>query len=284
MTLGSLSTNHPGRHLWRSVGKLLRLRTVIWTGTLRRAPLRRKISYLILAVLIVAGFGFAFFLSWQLLKFFQSPQLAGILGDTSSLIDSVPVFIISAAFIGILLTSFGVLLQALYLAGDMDFLLSSPVPIRAVFISKLLQAILPNFGFILVFVLPVLYGLGFSNGYPAIYYALVLVLLAMMALTAGGLASLLVMLTVRIFPPRRVAEVLGLVVGISSLLCSQSGQFANWEDVSPQQASEALNSLSRFNSPWIPLTWPGRGLVSVGQGEWLTGFGLIALSLVLGSG
>ena len=139
MNPGSLSADHFENRLWGSVGKLLRLRLVIWTGTLRRAPLRRKISYFILAIVIMIGFGFAFFLSWQLLKFFQSPQLAIIVGDMAGLIESVPVFILSAAFIGILLTSFGVLLQALYLAGDMDFLLSSPVPIRAVFISKLLH-------------------------------------------------------------------------------------------------------------------------------------------------
>ena len=53
--------------------------------------------------------------------------------------------ILSALFVGTLLTSFGVLLQAMYLAGDMDFLLASPVPIRAVFIAKLLQAVIPNF-------------------------------------------------------------------------------------------------------------------------------------------
>lgn len=284
MNPGSLSAGHFENRLWSSVGKLLRLRLVIWTGTLRRAPLRRKFSYIILAVVIVIGFGFIFYLSWQILKFLQSPGLANIVGDTAGLIESVPVFIMSAAFIGILLTSFGVLLQALYLAGDMDFLLSSPVPIRAVFISKLLQAILPNFGLVLVFVLPILFGLGFSNSYPVIYYVLVLVLLGMMALAAGGLASLLVMFIVRIFPPRRVAEVLGLVVGISSFLCSQSGQLANWDEVDPQQASQALDSLSRFNSPWIPLTWPGRGLVSIGQGEWLPGIGLIALALLLGGG
>ena len=57
--------------------------------------------------------------------------------------------VLGGAFLGILLTSFGVLLQALYLAGDMDFLLSAPIPMRAVFLTKLLQAILPNFGLML---------------------------------------------------------------------------------------------------------------------------------------
>jgi hypothetical protein len=111
---------------------------------------------------------------------------------------------------------------ALYLAGDMDFLLSTPIPIRAVFISKLLQAILPNFGLICLFALPMLYGLGASLGYQWLYYPLVLTLLAVLALAAAGIASLLVLFIVRIFPARRVAEVLGFVGAIFHC-CSRPG-------------------------------------------------------------
>ena len=89
-------------------------------------------------------------------------------------LEAVPVLILTELFLGILLTSFGVLLQALYLSGDMDFLLAAPVPIRAVFIAKLLQAVLPNFGLIALFGLPVLFGLGMSEGYNLLYYPLVL--------------------------------------------------------------------------------------------------------------
>ncbi len=88
-------------------------------------------------------------------------------------LESLPVLIFTGLFMGILVTSFGVLLQALYLSGDMDFLLSSPIPIRAVFITKLMQAVLPNFGLIALFGLPVLFGLGISGGYNFLYYPLV---------------------------------------------------------------------------------------------------------------
>jgi len=49
----------------------------------------------------------------------------------------------------------GVLLQALYLSNDMDFLLAAPIPIRAVFLTKLLQAVLPNFILVMLIGLPV---------------------------------------------------------------------------------------------------------------------------------
>jgi len=270
--------------LWRAVLKLLRLRGLILINGFRRAKLRGKIGTIILIILVVGGLAFGFWLSWLMLRAVSSPQLASILGDTSRLLASVPILVVTAAFIGILLTSFGVLLQALYLSGDMEFLLSLPVPIRAVFITKMLQAILPNFGLILLFGLPVLYGLGIAQGYNLLYYPLVLVILALLALAAAGLASLLVMAVVRIFPARRVAEVLGFLVAIISFLCSQSGQLANYTDISGEQAFQVFNILNRVNTPWSPLAWAGFSLVNIGEANWLAGMGLLLLTILLTGG
>ena len=166
----------------------------------------------------------------------------------------------------------------------MDFLLSAPVPIRAIFITKLLQAMLPNFGLILLFGLPVLFGLGASGGYNVLYYPLVVIVLALVALATAGLSSLLVMAVVRIFPARRVAEVLGFIVAILSFTCSQSGQFARYANISEAQATQVLGMATRFNTPWSPLTWAGRGLVDLGEGRWLSGGGLVLLTIGVTSG
>jgi ABC-2 type transport system permease protein len=278
MNTTSLSHVQPGSSLWRYVWKLSRLRGVIFASEFRRGKLRRKIGIILLGVLVLSGLVFAFVLSWLMLRFLRSPELSLYLGDASSFLSSVPVVIVSVAFIGILLTSFGVLLQALYLAGDMDFLLSCPVPIRAIFITKLLQAILPNFGLVLLFGLPVLYGLGASLGYNALYYPLVLFVLSLIALATAGLSSLLVMGVVRVFPARRVAEVLGFFVAIITFTCSQTSQFARYANVSAEQATQALNPMPRMNAPWSPLTWAGRSLVEIGEGRWLSGGGLLLLT------
>ncbi len=231
----------PGTSLWSYVGKLLRLRWLIFFNSFRRAKLRGKIGMIVLALVVIGGMAFAFWLSWLLLGFLRSPELSQYLGDTRGLISSMPVVVVSAAFLGILITSFGVLLQALYLTGDMEFLLSAPIPIRAVFITKLLQAILPNYGIILLFSLPVLYGMGLAYGYTLLYYPLVLIILALLALSAAGLASLLVMMVVRVFPARRVAEIMGFLVAIISFTCSQSGNLFNFGDVSEDQAVRAVS-------------------------------------------
>lgn len=270
--------------LWSSVVKLIRLRLIILIGGFKRSKLSRKIGLIILALIILGVLALIFFGSWLLLRFISSPQLIQFVGNPSGFLSSVPVILFTATFAGILLTSFGLLLQALYLAGDMDFLLSAPIPIRAVFISKMLQAILPNFSLILLFGLPLLYGLGASEGYNLFYFLFVILLLSVMALAAAGISSLVVMLIVRVFPARRVAEVLGLFVGLISIICSQSGQIANWTDVSQQQASQALQLLSRLNSSWSPFAWGGRGLVAIGEGHWLSGFGLVFLTIAVAIG
>jgi len=284
VTDAALGNAQAAGNLWHYVGKLLRLRWVIFYSGFRRAKLRGKISTIVLGLLVLGGLAFAFTLSLLLLRLLRSPGLEQFIGDTRLLIAGVPVLVVSAAFVGILMTSFGVLLQALYLAGDMDFLLSAPVPLRAIFIAKLLQAILPNFGLILLFGLPVLYGLGASEGYNVLYYPLVLLVLAVLALAAAGLASLLVMAVVRVLPARRVAEVLGFFVAILSFICSQSGQFVRYSDLSHDQATRAFTLLTRLNSPWSPLAWAGRSLVDIGEGFWLSGLGLLLLTLVLTGG
>jgi hypothetical protein len=275
----------PSPQVLPTVWKLLGLRVRISWNSFRHARTGRKIGTIVVTLLLLAFAGFTFFLSWLLLGFLRSPQLSTYLPvDTKPFLETVPVLILSGLFLGILFTSFGVLLQALYLSGDMDFLLASPVPIRAVFVTKLLQAVLPNFGLIALFGLPVLIGLGLSGGYSFLYYPLVLIVMVVLTLAAAGLSSLLVMLIARVFPPRRVAEVLALFTGLISLVCSQSGNFFNTMsrdvDISGAQVNGMFATLMRLNTPWMPLNWAGRGLVDLGEGRWLPG--LLFLGLTMG--
>ncbi len=278
---GSAVEERPIPGLWPSVWKLLHLRLLILLRSFRRSPLRNKIGLIVLALIIVGFLSFIFFMSWQLLRLLNSPELAQFAGDLAGLIESIPNLIIGATFLGVFLTSFGVLLQALYLSGDMDFLLTTPAPIRAVFIAKLLQAVVPNFALICLFALPVLFGLGVSAGYTALYYPSILLILAMLALAAAGLAALIVMVIVRIFPARRVAEVLGFLGAISTFICSQTGQIARWNNFSSDQAASALAMVERFNQPWSPLRLASSGAIQLGKGNWLAGLGLTGITLAL---
>lgn len=272
--------------MFSAVWKLIRLRWQINFNSFKHAKTSRKVWTVIGIVGLLAFIGFIFWLSFLLLGFLHFPELTKYVGlDISPFLQAIPTLIFSAMFFGVFLTSFGVLLQALYLSGDMDFLLTAPVPIRAVFISKLLQAVLPGFSIAAVFALPVLFGLGVSGSYSLIYYPLVVLMMVTLTLASAGLSALLVMTVVRIFPARRVAEVLGFVGAITSMICSQTGNLSRSWNVSNDPSSAQLNGLAnlvtRLNVPWMPLNWAGRSLVELGEGRWLSGLLLGSLTLGL---
>ena len=252
------------------VWKLLRLRWILFISSFRRSKTRQKVGASVLVLILLGVMVGAFIVSWLILGFLNSPKLTRILGDSTPFLEAVPTLVLFAAFGGILITSFGVLLQALYLANDMEFLLSAPVPIRAVFIAKMLQAVLPNLGLTLLFGLPVLFGLGLAQHYTLAFFPGVIFMLVFLALTAAALASLLVMGIVRIFPARRVAEVLAFIGAILSFVCGQSGQIFRFQ-ANNDQTVGALNSLAKINTPWFPLAWGGRSLIELGMGNWITG-------------
>jgi ABC-2 type transport system permease protein len=168
----------------------------------------------------------------------------------------------------------------------MDFLLSAPIPIRSVFVSKMLQAILPNFGLLCLLILPVLFGLGAALGFNFLYYPVMLIVIAALALAVASFASLLVMVLARFVSPRRLAEVLAFFVGIISFTLGQSGNFfrALNVNVSDSQVTSALQGFTRFNTPWSPLAWAGQGLVNLGQGNWLPAAGFLLVTIALSVG
>jgi len=278
--------NEARGRLLPAIGKLLGLRWRITFNNFRRAKTIRKILWIIAALMVLGLAVFIFFISTTVLNFLRSPELGSLLGGSGvTLLNSLPVLILSGLFIGILVTSFGVLLQALYLSGDMDFLLSFPIPIRAVFVTKLLQAILPNLGLIALFGLPILFGLGSSGGFNFLYYPLLILVMIALALAAAGLSALLVMLVARVFPARRAAEILGFLGALIAFTCSQMGNFTNSmfdsADFSADQVNGAARLLLRMDTLWLPLNWAGRGLVDIGEGRWLTGAALLLATLGL---
>jgi hypothetical protein len=264
-----------------NVLKLLRLRVRILLNGFRRAKGYAKAGYIIVGVAILMVGVFILVGSIALLDFLRSPRIAEHIGDVTPLLESMPSVIVTFATLGILLTSFSVLLQVLYLSGDMDFLMSAPLSIRTVFVAKLIQAVVPNFCILCILTLPLLFGLGISSGYGFFYYPSVVLVLAAITLEAAALASLLVLVVVRFFPPRRVAEVLGFVVGISFFILSQTGRFADFDKVDDRQIASLLIFTERLNQAWSPLAWAGGGLVELGKSQWLSALVLLTASLFI---
>jgi ABC-2 type transport system permease protein len=286
MTSTDASARSQPDNLWFYVIELLRLRWVITISGFKRAKPLRKALALLLGLLVLAAFAGSYILTSLLLRLVDSPRIIESGVNLNSFVNAIPTIIVSGVFLGILLVSFGVLLQSLYLDNDMDFLLAAPIPTRAVFLTKLLQAILPNFILVMAFGLPVLFSLGVTGSYTILYFPLVLVVLAFLSLAAAGIASLLVMAVVRILPAKRVAEVLAFLAAIFFIVLSQWTNLTgiNFVTLSPEQLSKGTQALTTLDSAWSPLAWGGRGLVDLGERHWLSAAFFLALTLGLSGG
>lgn len=264
-----------------AIRKLARVRwRVFINGFLNASPRRvlRLIAVILLALFLAAA---GFVMSTAILSFLQSEEAAELF--TPRLLTRFPILLLSGIFATVLLLSFQILLQALYLAGDMDLLLSLPVPARAVFVVKLAEAILPSLALSGLISLPVLWALGASSGWNAVYYPLAPLLLTLEVLVAASLSALLVMAVVRVFPARRVFEVISVLGALLAMLCSQWYNLARAFGAESGELAPGLlrtaGALDFLTSPWLPLAWPGTGLAALAQGRWLAGFGYLAATV-----
>jgi hypothetical protein len=102
----------------------------------------------------------------------------------------------------------------------------------------------------------------------------------MLVLSAAGLSSILVMAVVRVLPPRRAAEILGVFGGIVAILFSQVGQFTDRIRIPAGSFVGTISTLDRAATPYNPLSWPGLGLSEIGQRNWWPGLLFVGLTLV----
>jgi ABC-2 type transport system permease protein len=265
---------------WGASARLIRLRVLVAIrGFMHTGKLHKLLTSMV--ALMASGMVIGMFVAFlQVMNSLRSPEILAHSGDLSVWFLSMPSLIMSGIFMGTLFTSFGALLQALYLSNDTDFLLSTPMPIRAVFFTKLLQGVAPNFAVACLFAVPLLFALGVAEGYTLLYYFASVLQLAGLALAAAGISAVVVMVVVRVFPARRVAEVIGFLGAVSMMLCSQVWQLAQLGSSSEQQI-QMLNMTLNIDNAFSPLAWGGRGLTAIGQGNWLLGLSLTGLILLL---
>ena len=203
-----------------------------------------------------AGLGF-------LLREMPDPDLAALL----------PGGLLTALSLIMLLTSFGVALGTLFLANDLELLMSAPVDRRAVFLAKMFDGILPSYGILLIMALPALVAFGLGQAWGPLYYFLVLVTLAVLPLLPAGLGAMLVLLVARVAPVRRVREILGFAGALFGIACGLLGQTSRYwvpglaGGSGRPDAEAALDSVRGWASVPLPPLMAGRGLASAGMGD-----------------
>lgn len=262
-------------HRWSGVlsgtAVILRSRWQIARNVFWRGHLLRKIGLIALVIVALAVSVGLYLVSSVIVQLLQQlareqPGLLREIGDLPQLLAAVPSAAFGVATVPLLLSSFSFALSTLYLARDLDQLLVTPVPMRAVFLARFVEGLLPIYLLLFVVLLPALAGYGMAAGMGAAYLVALPVVLLLLPMMPVSVSVLLTMVLVRIIPARRLRELmaaLGGLLGVGIYLGTQvlSRRFDQVE------AAETMQQLLILNQSWLPTAWPARLLLGLGSGD-----------------
>ena len=196
--------------------------------------------------------------------------------------------VLAAVSMLLLLTSFGVALGSLFLSSDMETLMSAPVDRRAVFISKLLDGMVPSYTILLVSALPALLAFGIGLGYSAAYYLMVILVILFLPLLPMGLGAMLVLVVARVAPARRVREILGLVGALFGVSCGIIGQTSRyWASLfapGREDAEQFVGTLRGIANWPLPFVLAARSSVEAGRGDFAAALPAFSAFLLMTAG
>lgn len=192
--------------------------------------------------------------------------------------------VLLAAFLFMLSSALKSSVEALFDRGDMDLLLSSPLPSRSIFTVKLAGIVVGVTALYLFFLAPFAH-MGMLLGQFR-WLAVYPVLLAMAAI-AASIAMLLTLALVRLLGARRtrvVAQVIGAVAGALLFLLSQAGNLMSRDggDAAPSAMEKMIRAgatIETHSLVWLPAR---AALGQPAEVALLAALGLLAAWLTVG--
>ncbi len=192
---------------------LLKVRLQILLNSLRRGSGKKRTrSWL---ALLGGGVLCWFIFRWTF-EMFSSLQTVTAPG--SSLIDNFLMFALLGFFLFIFVSGSTVTIHYLFIASDLPLLMTSPISSRTIFASKLIEAMFANSSFFLLMGISVCIAFGVINSAQWYYYLMLIVIAVLFLAVPIGLAFLVALLIVKIISPNRARDLLGIILGITSLL------------------------------------------------------------------
>lgn len=238
----------------------------------RLKVMRRKTPVLVgfqLGVALPAMIGFAILLT------FGFASAARAIDDDSG--RSFLALMIACGCIGAFIGSSTTALQALFLADDVPFLLTLPIPMRALFGSKFIET---AFGMIpagAIF-LASMAGYGLVRSDRILYWPVAMLVMLGFLAAATSCAVVVVSLVSRFIPPRRARVfLLGISVAVMTIT------LLAWAKVSPQPGSlDSSLPQQQLGRAWDILIWTPVGLGTVALAEAKSGDLILAAIALAG--
>ncbi len=200
-----------------------------------------------------------------------------------SLPDEVADILIPQFLMVICLTFFSMLvfsniiasISTFYLSKDLDLLISSPVAIRDIFMSRYLQTTINSSWIFFIFGIPIFVALGGCSGAGAWYYAGMALAVAPFMLIPSCMGILLTVMLMRFFPARKTYQFLSVIglVFMGSLVMFfrflQPEKFLG-KKVPMEEIQRYVENLKIPSYGFLPSTWMANTLQSGAKGDYET--------------
>ena len=157
-------------------------------------------------------------------------------------------------------------LSTIYLSSDLLMLMSSPLRLANVFVSKFVQTLLYSSWMVVLFGLPVFVAFGQVQHAPYVYYVWLLPTLLPFLIIPAGLGMLGTMLLMRYFPARQTHKALTVLSVCFMAALVMFIRFLRPERLVREAPDEFLlqflDSLKTPDLPLLPSTWAAKALLA----------------------
>jgi len=184
-------------------------------------------------------------------------------------------------------------LSTFFLSDDLRLLLATPISVRRLFYARFARTVLQSSWMIVVFLLPVLLGIGVARCAPCAFYVTALLTVAPFCVIPVAAGTGTTLLLVNVFPARRARDILmlmGLLFAVSIVLLLRFIQPERLLRVeSLPDVTGFFATLQSPITPLLPSFWAGETLFAslAGSGDLLHGAALwttaCALTVMLGA-
>lgn len=185
-------------------------------------------------------------------------------------------------------------LSNFFLSRDLPGLLSSPVDWLHLYLARLTETTLTSSWMVALLLVPVLVAYEQVYGGGAGFYLVAVAAVPPLFVVPAAVGSAVTLILVRVFPARRVRDLLGLVtIGAAGLLVAGLRMLRPERLVNPEgfrSLVDFLEALRGPTSPWLPSAWSSEALMGFLEGAfdpfylvllWATAGGILVLGALL---
>jgi ABC-2 type transport system permease protein len=196
---------------------------------------------------------------------------------THRVLDTVSSFVLTVLLASTIVTA----LATQYLSDDLSLLMSSPVPLPALYGARLILTLLQSSWMVILFSVPVYAAFAATAASPSVFLAAVALAFPPLVLIATCIGSMVTSALMAAFPARRVKEMLLLLSALFVVLLvflirvQQPERLLNPRSI--YDVTEFFSSFSTPSSPFLPSAWTTSVLVAGRNGEALPAMPLLLL-------